>query len=401
MRELIERFLSLHAQRTRYWHEKRARLLSDDLKALNGKPVALIKREEITAVIDKVQGRSHAAARLLFADIRPIFKWAVGRGIEVNPMADMKGPQPLKARDRVLNDDELCAFWQAASEQGWPFENIFKLLLLTAQRRDEVAAMRWREVDLDAGTWTFVPDPIEDDDENWRIRRTVKNGKAHTVDLHSEAVRLLDRLDMKSEDFVFSTTGRTPVCGFSKAKTRLDERMRKILGDKFQAWRTHDLRRTAASGMAALGFQPHVIERVLNHVSGAQGGLVGVYQRHEYRDERKQAILAWGDYVSRLVSEKALSTRARNMKRYDREKRHQRRARNIAWREKAERCLRFKMAKREDANASKAGSLHRAGTLLQAAKEDYRSKCGPTSLTDHEGGQGAVDPISEMEGWRA
>ena len=78
--------------------------------------------------------------------------------------------------------------------------------------------------------------------------------------------------------------------------------MREILGDKFQPWRTHDLRRTAASGMAALGFQPHVIERVLNHVSGAQGGLVGVYQRHEYREERRLAIMTWGEHVMGIVS---------------------------------------------------------------------------------------------------
>ena len=106
-------------------------------------------------------------------------------------------------------------------------------------------------------------------------------------------------------DFVFSTTGRTPVSGFSKTKARIDARMQQILGDKFQPWRTHDLRRTAASGMAALGFQPHVIERVLNHVSGAQGGLVGVYQRHEYREERKRAIMAWGAHVIALVSAEA------------------------------------------------------------------------------------------------
>ena len=106
-------------------------------------------------------------------------------------------------------------------------------------------------------------------------------------------------------DFVFSTTGRTPVSGFSKIKARIDARMQQILGDKFQPWRTHDLRRTAASGMAALGFQPHVIERVLNHVSGAQGGLVSVYQRHEYREERKRAILAWGAHVMSIVSAEA------------------------------------------------------------------------------------------------
>jgi len=301
LRELIERFLAGYAKPTRYWTEKRARLLSHDLKALHGKPATLVKRAEIAAVIDKVQARSHAAARLLFADIRPIFAWALGRAaIDVNPMAGMKGPQPLEARDRVLSDEEIKAFWQAASELSWPFENVFKMLLLTAQRREEAAGMRWREVDLDAGQWTIA-------------KERCKNGKAHTLDLHPEAVCLLDPLGdvaaprlMKSaegeEDLIFSTTGRTPVSGFSKAKARIDARMQEILGDKFQQWRTHDLRRTAASGMAALGFQPHVIERVLNHVSGAQGGLVGIYQRHEYREERRRAIMAWGAHVMGIVS---------------------------------------------------------------------------------------------------
>ena len=110
------------------------------------------------------------------------------------------------------------------------------------------------------------------------------------------------RLRNSTDDFVFSTTGTTAVSGFSKVKVRIDARMKELLGPKFQPWRIHDLRRTAASGMAALGFQPHVIERVLNHVSGAQGGLVSVYQRHEYREERKRAIMAWGDHVMQLVS---------------------------------------------------------------------------------------------------
>jgi integrase len=296
LRDLIERYLSLHAKPTRYWKEKRARLLSDDLKALHGKPAAIIKRGEIAAAIDKVQPRSHAAALLLFSDIRPIFAWALNReALDINPMVGMKGPELLKVRDRVLSDAEIKALWQVATEQSWPFENVIKLLLLTGQRKSEVAGMRWSEVDLDACSWTIA-------------KERCKNGKAHTIDLHLEAVALLDRLGEPAaarragdEEFVFSTTGRTPVAAFSDAKRRIDARMQTILGDKFQPWRIHDLRRTAASGMAALGFQPHIIERVLNHISGAQGGLVSVYQRHEYRDERKRAIMAWGDHVVRLV----------------------------------------------------------------------------------------------------
>src|SRR5208337_3931825 len=104
--DLIERYLSIHAKPTRYWKEKRARLLSDDLKALHGKPAALIKRGEIAAAIDRVRARSQAAAGLLFADIRPIFAWGFNQAaIEANPMAGMKGPKPLEARDRVLSDE--------------------------------------------------------------------------------------------------------------------------------------------------------------------------------------------------------------------------------------------------------------------------------------------------------
>jgi integrase len=253
-RDLAERYLSIHAKPGRYWEEKRVRLLSlDELKPLQSRPVALIKRADIVAIIDKVQIRSHASARVLFSDIRPIFAWALDRAdIEANPMAGMKGPQPLEARDRVLSDEEIKAFWQAASAEGWPFSSVFKVLLLTGQRRGEVAGMRWREVDLDAGEWTIA-------------KERCKNGKAHTVDLSPEAVRLLEPLGdaaaaRRADDaeFVLSTTGRTPVSGFSNAKARIDDRMRGILSDKFQPWRTHDLRRTAASGMAALGFQPHV-----------------------------------------------------------------------------------------------------------------------------------------------
>ena len=303
-KDAVERFLSIHSKGTRYWAQKHTRLMSGDTKPLASKPMATITRAQLAATIDKVQARSNAAARHLFADIRPVFAWALDRGlIEANPMAGMKAPAASEARDRVLSDSEIKAFWQAAGEQSWPFENVFKLLLLTAARREEAAGMRWREVDLDAGQWTIA-------------KERCKNGRAHTVDLHPEAVRLLDplgeaaapRLMTKNEgeeDFVFSTTGRTPVSGFGRVKARLDARMQQILGDKFQPWRTHDLRRTAASGMAALGFQPHVIERVLNHVSGAQGGLVSVYQRHEYREERKRAILVWGAHVMSLVNAEA------------------------------------------------------------------------------------------------
>ena len=309
-RDLSESYFAVNGRqektgewKSRHWKETHTMLEKSVYPMLGSKAPDAITKPELAALINKTKAHSHSVARRLHETLRPLFGWAFASGtIQTNPMTGLPCPKPVEARDRVLSDEEIKALWQAAIEQSWPFENVIKLLLLTGQRREEVAGMRWREIDLDAGQWTIA-------------KERCKNGKAHTVDLHPEAVRLLDPLGdeaasrlMKQsaeEDFVFSTTGRTSVSGFSKIKARIDVRMQQFLGDKFQPWRIHDLRRTAASGMAALGFQPHVIERVLNHVSGAQGGLVGVYQRHEYREERKRAIMAWGARVMQIVSAEA------------------------------------------------------------------------------------------------
>ena len=298
-RDACLRYLAIHEKPTRYWREKRARLVSGDVKHLATLPIATMERVRIARAIVDVRKRSSSAARLLFADIRPIFAWALDQGIiDANPMLGMRGPATAQARDRVMTDEELRVLWRVLDAEGWPFGDAFKLLLLTGQRRDEVTGMRWREVNLDAQTWTIAKDRC-------------KNGKAHTIDLCPEALRLVGarmpedgaRSHITGNRLVYTTTGQTPVSGYSRAKSRIDRKMKAELGDRFQPWRLHDLRRTAASGMAALGFQPHVIERVLNHVSGAQGGLVGVYQRHEYRDDRKRAILAWGEHVMALVAD--------------------------------------------------------------------------------------------------
>jgi integrase len=156
--------------------------------------------------------------------------------------------------------------------------------------------MRWPEVDVENGAW-IIP------------KERTKNGKEHLVHLSPQALACLPvRGDSR---FVFpSNKGQTSISGYSKAKVQLDATMKPTAresGVPAKPWRIHDLRRTAASGMAALGFQPHIIERVLNHVSGAQGGLVGVYQRYEYIEDRKRALCAWGNHVEALVSDKPVA----------------------------------------------------------------------------------------------
>jgi integrase len=286
--EATERYLTLNGKGLRYWNDVRRLIEFNVLPSLGRKPVVTITRSDIAALIDDVAQRSPAVARYVFAAIRPMFGWFVGRGlIEVNPIIGLKAPPAPKARDRVLDDGEIKTFWDAAARLGWPFEPVFKLLLLTATRREEIAAMAWDEIDLAKGVWTL---PGE----------RAKNSRAHTIDLAPAAVAILEALPRLGE-LVFTTTGETAVSGFSKAKQRLDGLMAEEAGRAVPPWRTHDLRRTAATRMAGLGFPPHIVERVLNHISGSQGGLVSVYQRHEYREERRNALLAWARQVETIT----------------------------------------------------------------------------------------------------
>ena len=297
--QVVERYLSTHAKDTRYWKEKRARLQSSDVKPIAGKPLVLIQRADIAAIIDDVKARSHAAARLLFADIRPMFKWAVDRGlIDASPLADMKGPKPVDARDRVIEPHEIKALWDATAEMNWPFASIFRLLLLTGARREEVGGMRWAELDLDNALWV-IPGA-----------RT-KNGRPHRVPLTEQAVAMLDRVGIaaikqgygyEDGELVFSTTGSTAPSGWSNAKEALDKRMKTLLGPRFSDWRIHDLRRTCATGMEDLGVPTHVVETALNHVSGSKAGIVRVYQRAEHKDAVRAAFDAWSHKVAEIAA---------------------------------------------------------------------------------------------------
>lgn len=254
-----------------------------------GREVTDIGRSDIHALLDPIEDRTPVMARLTFAVTRRLFGFALERDlIGDNPCAGLKGPSVPKARDRVLSDDEVRLVWEQAAAMGFPFSQAFRILLLTGQRRSEVGGMKWSELDLDAGEWTI---PAE----------RAKNGRAHLVDLAPAVIDEINSIP-KIGEHVLGVAGRSPLQGWSKAKRNLDARLTEVTIEMGASaplpWRIHDLRRTAATGMAGLGFGPHVVERVLNHVSGAQGGLVGVYQRHEYRNERKAALMAWASRVT-------------------------------------------------------------------------------------------------------
>lgn len=187
------------------------------------------------------------------------------------------------SRDRVLSDEELTKIWEATETLGFPFGPLYRLLILTGQRISEVSGMRRSEID--GNTWTI---PAE----------RSKNKKAHVVHLTSTAMSVIDEIPDQGFDLLFSTNGRKPPSGFSRAKARLDASIEPCL----DPWRTHDLRRTATTGMAKIGIPPHIADAILNHKSGTISGVAAVYNRFEYLKEREHALEAWSAYVTELIN---------------------------------------------------------------------------------------------------
>ena len=188
----------------------------------------------------------------------------------------------------MLTDAEIVKFWRATDAQRKEFSALLKLLLLTGCRLNEVAGITRAELgDDDGATWN-IPGA-----------RT-KNKRPHVVPLAPLAREILNSVRSIAGEagLVFTTTGRSPVSGWSKIKRRLDEAM------KIPTWRLHDLRRTAATGMAEIGIAPHIVEAALNHVSGAKAGVAGTYNRAAYAEEKRAALERWASHVQGLVSER-------------------------------------------------------------------------------------------------
>ena len=272
--------------------EETKRLL--DLHVLprwRGRLARQITRRDVLDLLDDLvdSGKPIAANRTLSA-IRKMFNWAISRDmLAASPCAGVKPPVIERARDRVLSDDELKLIWRAAGKIKGSFGRLVQLLMLTGQRRNEVAEMQWSELNLKAQTWTLP-------------RERVKTDQPHEVPLSASATAILESIPRIADSpFVLTTTGKTASNGYSKGKRKLDA----LLPQEMTPWRLHDLRRTAASGMARLGIDLPVIEKVLNHSSGSFAGIVAVYQRHDFADEKRTALEAWSQHIEGLVSGKS------------------------------------------------------------------------------------------------
>lgn len=282
-------FVELHCRRANRPGTLEATKRQLDLHVLprwRNRLVKDITRRDVLDLLDGVVagGRPVAANRVLAA-IRKMFSWAMGRDIIASsPCAGVRPPSSETSRDRVLSDAELCNIWLAADRLGGPFAALVQLLLLTGQRRDEVARMTWSEVDLEARLWTLP------------AART-KNGRLHEIPLSEPAIAILTALPRIGDSFVITNDGETAASNYGKNKQRLDA----LLPGDTPSWWLHDLRRTTASGMARLGINLPTIEKILNHASGSFGGIVGVYQRHDFAQEKRSALEAWGRHVLALT----------------------------------------------------------------------------------------------------
>ena len=306
---VAELFVNRHARpNTRSWKES-ARLLG--LRPHKKKPdvylviegglaerwretqIGDLAKRDIIDLLDEIVDRgAETAANRTLAQLRKMLNWCVERDIlAASPCAGIKAPAKENSRDRVLSDDEIRWLWKAAGKQGYPFGPMAQLLLLTAQRREEVAAMSVTEIDLEKRIWT-IP------------KERAKNKKPSEVPLSDAALAIIAKLPrIAGPGYLFTKTGATPVSGFSRAKRRLDELMAEEAdGTEIPQWGYHDLRRVGATGMAALKVAPHVCEAVLNHKSGTIKGVAAVYNKHKYGPEKRAALDAWARRVEEIAT---------------------------------------------------------------------------------------------------
>jgi integrase len=269
---VMEDYLSAKARTMRQRsHDEVARHLRTHCKPFHGLPIGSLSRPMVASRLRAIaEDGGPAAADRTRSTLSALFVWAIGEGLaDGNPCIGTNRHHNAKPRDRILSDAELVCIWRSAPDSD--FGRIVRLLMLTGQRRDEIGGLRWLEIDP-AGKLIALPS-----------ERT-KNGRAHDVPLSDMALEVLSKQYRRiSRAHVFGE-GAGGYSGWAKAKKALDD------AAKLPHWTLHDLRRTAATRMADLGVQPHVIEAVLNHVSGHRAGVAGIYNRATYAAEKRAAL---------------------------------------------------------------------------------------------------------------
>jgi integrase len=265
------------------------RSLREHWKPLHTIPLTKVIRVDIAGQLGRIaKERGPIAANRSRSYLSTLYAWTIAEGLaDANPVVGTNKAAEEISRDRVLNDEDLRLVWSYAGKGD--YGAIIRLLILTGQRREEVAAMRWSELDFDKRLWRIGPE------------RT-KNALSHDVPLSDAALELLAAHGRREgRDLVFGSR-EGPFQGWGNAKIAVDGRIRGKLGEKagLKPWRLHDLRRTVATRMNELGVLPHVVEAILNHISGHKAGVAGIYNRAIYAPEKRAALQKWADYIAAL-----------------------------------------------------------------------------------------------------
>ncbi|MEJ5218866.1 tyrosine-type recombinase/integrase [Cognatishimia sp. D5M38] len=291
----IERYAKHHQKS---WRETERTLQKDVAPRIGKKRLLDVTKRDVAVLIDAMTERAPVGAQRTFSHTRRFFNWCVEQGfLQSNPCAGMKPPAGTSVRERVLSDSEVAAIWSATGSLPLLWECAFRVLLLTAQRKNEVLSMEWSEIDRNMRLWKIPGEKT-------------KNGRAHEVPLSELLFEVLGKIPRIGDSrYVFTTNGKTPLASQSKIKRRLDALSSSIHSQHndheennqpIPHWTIHDLRRTATTGMARLGIAPHVADALLNHKSGSLSGVAAVYNRYGYLDERRRALKMWEEHVISL-----------------------------------------------------------------------------------------------------
>jgi integrase len=280
--DTIAQFLERYARRKYRPSTLRevTRTLDRALAAWRGRRLDSITKADVRDLLDSIGAPAASNAVLKF--LKRLFSWAVSEDLlKASPLIGFQKPHVEKSRERILTDDELCRVWKAAESAGYAFGDFVRVAIFTGQRPGEVSGMRRDE--LRGDTWIL---PSE----------RVKNKKSHSVPLSRQALAIIEAAPQISTNHVFSYAEGKPIRGLHHAKQALG-RASGVTG-----WTLHDLRRTCASGLARLGVSIAVIEQILNHRGGSLAGVAGVYIRHQFEKEKREALQQWADYVERLCA---------------------------------------------------------------------------------------------------
>jgi integrase len=292
--ELAERYIARHADRSkRSARQDRQMLAKDILPHIRNTPLEAIKRADIAELIEKVVARgAPIQANRTFEIVRGLYNWALGAGlVETTPCLGLKAPSLEQSRERTLSKDEIKRFWQHLPDapMAWETAQILRLCLVTGQRVSEVSGAHESEIDFAEREWRLPGD-------------RVKNWNAHVVPLSPLAEELFREAIARhpSSPFAFpSRITKAPIIGQGVAKAML----RSLPASGLEDATPHDLRRTVATEMAKLGIPRLVVDKVLNHVSADRSTIAGVYDRHTYGAEKRQALETWARHLLEIIGD--------------------------------------------------------------------------------------------------